>query len=58
MSFGLFASRNLTVLVALVVGALSVAGAVYLILAMDSPFRGLLRLSDAPPRAVLEQVGR
>ncbi len=58
MSFGLFASRNSTVIGALLVGAISVAGAVYIILEMDSPFRGLLRISDAPLRAVIEQLGR
>jgi hypothetical protein len=57
-SFGLFASRNPTVLVALFVGALSVAGAVYLILEMDSPFKGVLRLSEAPMQAVIDQLGR
>jgi hypothetical protein len=58
VSFGLFASRNHTVMVALFVGALSVAGAVYLILEMDEPFRGVLRLSEEPMRAVIEQLGR
>ena len=57
ISFGLFASRNHTVMVALFVGALSVAGAVYLILEMDSPFQGVLRLSEEPMRAVIEQLG-
>ncbi|HKD17942.1 MAG TPA: hypothetical protein VKG23_08730 [Thermoanaerobaculia bacterium] len=57
ISFGLFASRNPTVLVALFVGALSVAGAVYLILEMDSPFQGVLRLSEEPMRAAIEQLG-
>ena len=58
VSFGLFALRNPTILVALFVGALSVAGAVYIILEMDSPFKGVLRLSEAPMRAVIEQLGR
>jgi hypothetical protein len=58
VSFGLFASRNTTVMAALLVGAISVAGAVYLILEMDSPFSGLLRLSEAPMRGVIGQLGR
>ena len=58
VSFGIFASRNHTVMVALFVGALSVAGAVYLILEMDSPFKGVLRLSEEPMRAVIDQLGR
>ena len=58
VSFGLFASRNSTVMTALLVGAISVAGAIYLILEMDSPFSGLLRLSAEPMRAVIGQLGR
>lgn len=58
MSFGLFATRNSTVVAALFLGAMSVAGAVYLIQEMNAPFSGLLRISDAPMRAVIDQVGR
>jgi hypothetical protein len=58
LSFGLFATRNSTVMVALIIGALSVATAVYLILELDSPFRGLLRISEEPMRAVIAQIGR
>jgi hypothetical protein len=58
VSFGLFASRNTTILVALFVGAVSVAGAVYIILEMDSPFRGLLQIPRGPMQAVIEQLGR
>jgi hypothetical protein len=58
LSFGLFAKQNLTVVAALFLGALSVGGAIFLIVEMDSPFEGLLRLSDAPIRAALEQLGR
>ncbi len=47
-SFGLFAPRNLTVLTALVVCALSVSSAVFLILEMDGPFDGLIKVSTEP----------
>jgi hypothetical protein len=47
-SFGLFAPRNATVFVILFVSALSVAGAVFLVLELDGPFDGLLRVSPAP----------
>jgi hypothetical protein len=57
VSFGLFASRNTTILVALFVGAVSVAGAVYIILEMDSPFQGLLQIPRGPMQAVIEQLG-
>jgi hypothetical protein len=58
VSFGLFASRNGTVLAALLVCALSVAGAVLLILEMDQPYEGLIRISDAPLRDVVSRLGR
>jgi hypothetical protein len=40
------------------VGALSVAGALFLILELDRPYEGMIRLSDAPLRAALMQIGR
>ena len=49
-SFGLFAPRNATVLAVLFVCALSVACAVFLILEMDMPFQGLLKVSADPLR--------
>jgi hypothetical protein len=55
-SFGLFASFNATVVSALFVGAASVAGAVFLILAMSQPYGGLMRISDAPLRDALTQI--
>jgi len=57
-SFGLFAPRNATVIVTLAICALSVSGAIFLILEMDQPFDGLLKLSDAPLRTALAQLGR
>jgi hypothetical protein len=55
--FGLFARINGTVLVALTVGALSVAGAMYLVLELNRPFDGLMRVSEAPLREALSQMG-
>ena len=49
-SFGLFAPRNITVVTVLVVCALSVASAVFLLLEMDGPFDGLLKVSADPLR--------
>jgi hypothetical protein len=57
-SFGLFAPRNASVTAALFVAALSVAGSIYLILEMDRPYTGLVKISSAPLRAALEQLGR
>ncbi len=49
-SFGLFAPRHATVLVVLFVCALSVGSAVFLILEMDTPFDGLIRVAADPLR--------
>jgi len=57
-TFGLFAPRNATVVGALFVCALSVAGAILLILEMNSPFGGLMKLSSAPMRDALANLGR
>jgi hypothetical protein len=57
-SFGLFAPRNATVIATLFVCALSVSGAIFLILELDSPFSGLLQISDAPLRAAIAHIGQ
>jgi hypothetical protein len=57
-SFGLFAPRNATALATLFVCAVSVSGAVFLILEMYSPFRGLMQISSLPLRNALAQLGR
>jgi hypothetical protein len=50
-SFGLFAPRNAMVLGVLFVCAVSVGSAVFLILELDGPFDGLLKVSSEPLRA-------
>ena len=57
-SFGLFAPLNASAISALSVAALAVAGAIYLILAMDQPYGGLIKISSAPARAAIAQLGR
>jgi membrane-bound ClpP family serine protease len=57
-SFGLFAPRNATVITVLGVCALSVSGAIFLILELDRSFEGLLQVSGAPLRAAVAQLGR
>jgi hypothetical protein len=56
-SFGLFAPRNATVIVSLLVAALSVSGAVFLMVELYSPYGGLIEVSSAPLRAALSQLG-
>lgn len=55
--FGLFARYNGTVVAALCVGSLSVAGAIALILEMNQPYGGWIQVSSAPLRAALAQMG-
>ena len=57
-SFGLFAPRNATVVVSLLVSALSVSGAVFLILEMYSPYAGLIHVSSAPLRTALAHLSK
>jgi hypothetical protein len=57
-SFGLFAPYNGSVITVLFISALSVAGSIYLIVEMDQPYGGLIRISSAPMHAVLDQLGR
>jgi hypothetical protein len=57
-SFGLFAPRNGSVVAALLVCALSVAGSIYLIVEMDQRYSGLIKLSSAPLVSVLDQIGQ
>ena len=57
ISFGLFAPPNPTVAVTLFVGALAVSAAIFIILEMYTPFSGVLRISSAPVREALSQIG-
>ena len=56
LGFGLFARFNVTVIVALLLGALSVSGAIFIIVDLGEPFSGLLRVSDAPLLNALAQI--
>lgn len=58
ISFGLFSPRNATVIATLFVCALSVSGAIFLILELDAPFSGLLQISDAQLRDAIAQIGK
>ena len=57
-SFGLFAPRNATVVFALFIAAVSVAAAIFLVLELDSPFDGIIRISSDPLRFALEHLNR
>lgn len=58
LGFGLLASFNVTAITSFLVGSLSVAGAVFLIVEMSHPYSGWIQISRAPLRAVLAQMGQ
>lgn len=57
-SFSLFVAPNPTVVASLGVAAFAIASAVFLIVELNRPFGGLLRLSSGPAHAALETLGR
>jgi hypothetical protein len=57
MSAGLFAPANATVIIALMLAALSVAGAIFLILELDMPFDGVIQISQKPMYNALAHLG-
>ena len=58
VSFGLYAPANASVIAVLLVAAVSVAAAVFLILELDGPFDGVIKVSSGPLRFVLSQLGQ
>jgi hypothetical protein len=56
-SFGLSAPRNATVATVFLIAAFSVAAAVFLILELDGPFDGLIKISPAPIQYVMRNLG-
>ena len=58
LSFGLFAARNATVITVLLISALSVSGAIFIILEMSHPLQGMVKVSSAPMRKALEHLGQ
>lgn len=57
-SVGLFAPSNSTAVAALMLAALSVSGAIFLIVELDQPFGGLIEISSQPMRNVLSHLAR
>jgi hypothetical protein len=56
VGFGLFARPNPTIVVALFLGAMCVAGAIFLILEMNRPYTGIMQVSLEPIRNALVQT--
>jgi hypothetical protein len=57
-SFGLFAPRNAMVIMVLFFCAVSVGSAMFLVLEMDSPFSGVLKVSADPLRYALVHLNQ
>jgi hypothetical protein len=58
VGFGLFSRFNATIVAVFFVGAVSVAGAIFLILEMNRPYTGIMQISIAPIRNALTQMSR
>jgi hypothetical protein len=58
VSFGLYGPPNQIVIATLFICAIAVSGALFLVLDLDSPFEGMLRISSAPLRNALAHLGR
>ena len=56
--FGLFSPTNTTVVVTFLLCAVAVSGAIFLIVEMYTPFKGLIQLSDAPLRSALAYMSK
>jgi hypothetical protein len=57
-SFGLYAPRNTTVLSVLFIASVSVAAAIFLILELDGPLTGFIKISSWPLRYALTHLGQ
>jgi hypothetical protein len=58
LSFGLFSPPNGTVIAALLLVALSVSAAIFLIMELDRPFNGMIQISSEPFDNALVHLGQ
>ena len=57
-SFGLFAPRNMTALVTILLCSIGVGSAIAMMIELQTPFQGLIRISSAPMAHALEAISR
>jgi hypothetical protein len=57
-SFALFAPRNVVAALTLMLCALAIASAIFLILELDNPYGGMIHISSTPVRSALGQLAR
>jgi hypothetical protein len=58
VSFGLFSPANLTALTVLFVGACAVSAAIFLVLELNRPLEGFIKISNAPLRNALQHLNQ
>jgi len=58
MGFSTLAPPNVTAIFALIVSAVAVSGAIFLILELDQPFGGIIRISSEPMVNALSQIAK
>jgi hypothetical protein len=58
LGFSLLAPGNPTVMFSFIISAIAVSGAIFLILELDQPFGGVLRISSGPMRNAVSQFAR
>jgi hypothetical protein len=57
-SFGLLATRSVMAIVSLALCAFAVSGGFFLIVEMNTPFSGLIKVSSAPIRDTFKQLAQ
>jgi hypothetical protein len=58
LTFSVIAPRSITALTILIVSALSISGAIFLIVELDRPFSGLIRIPNEPLLRALSNMGK
>ena len=58
VSFGLFAPRNVTAVVVLLIGASAISAAIFLVLELNQPLDGMIKVSSAPMQNALRHLGQ
>jgi hypothetical protein len=56
-AWGVFSPRNFVVVLALLAASLSVSGATFLILELDTPLSGWIRVSPVPIQRAIAHLG-
>jgi hypothetical protein len=57
-AFNLLTSRSIIVVLSMFAGALCVSSAIFIILELDSPYEGVMKISIAPLRSALATIGK